>query len=171
MVIWYSGCSRKFSWSHLQSATYALHVGTPLSSMLPTQLKRDFCWLRTCVLFTFWNRFISCYATHTTYTACQNGFSSHYPTYEDKPSSRWYHWSVDSILPQATSINAWCNGYHLRKWTQRPKFKPWTKLFAFHFRAITLGKDVNSSLLSLPLDSIGSLALVRQPSLEKENWI
>ena len=29
-------------------------------------------------------------------------------------------------------LSLWCNGYHHRKWTLWPKFKFWTKLFAFH---------------------------------------
>ena len=50
-----------------------------------------------------------------------------------------------------TSCGAsWCNGYHLRKWTQWHKFKSWTGLIAFHIALILLEK-VWIQLFSLQL--------------------
>ena len=34
----------------------------------------------------------------------------------------------------------WCNGSHCREWTWQPKFKTWTRLFAFHVVLILFGK-------------------------------
>ena len=39
-----------------------------------------------------------------------------------------------------TITDLWCNGYHRRKWTQRHKFKSWTRLIAFHIALIPLRK-------------------------------
>ena len=44
----------------------------------------------------------------------------------------------------------WCNGYRHRKWTQRHKFKFWTRLIAFHIALIPFGK-VCIQLFSLQL--------------------
>ena len=70
LVIKYSGCQRKFSWSHLlQTAVYTLHVNTPPSLMSSTKCTWS-CFLIACyprnlrntgVLFTLGNRCISCY--------------------------------------------------------------------------------------------------------------
>ena len=61
----------------------------------------------------------------------------------------------------------WCNGYHCGKWTQRSKFKTWTRLFAFHIALIHLGK-VLIQLFSFQLwvnegGRLGSLILLWQP--------
>ena len=66
LVILYFGSPRKFSWSHLQSATYGLHVDTPPSSMLSSQFMPYFCW-GIPILFTLGNRCTSCYATHAAF--------------------------------------------------------------------------------------------------------
>ena len=38
------------------------------------------------------------------------------------------------------SGNKYMNGYHYNKWNQQPKFKSWSKLFAFYFLLIPFGK-------------------------------
>ena len=48
-------------------------------------------------------------------------------------------------------INLWrcplCNGYRRRKWTQRLKFKSWTRMIAFSHSTNTLGKGMNPIIL------------------------
>ena len=39
----------------------------------------------------------------------------------------------------------WCNGYHLRKRTELPKFKPWSRLFVFQVALVLVGKNIHSS--------------------------
>ena len=50
------------------------------------------------------------------------------------------HWICPSIGVHKRILCPWCNGYHCRKWTQRHKFKSWTRLIAFHIALIPLGK-------------------------------
>ena len=76
----------------------------------------------------------------------------------------------------------WCNGYYLRKWTQRPEFKSWTWLFAFmgfmkdHFVIYSklLGLSVNSEIhiwfffFFLPHSLLLFVEAVREPKTEEK---
>ena len=61
------------------SSCFLLPVSNP-SSMPPTQFLQHFRW-GICLMVTLGNRFISCYATHTIYAACQKGLSGQYSTF------------------------------------------------------------------------------------------
>ena len=58
----------------------------------------------------------------------------------------------------------WCNGYRRRIHTQRPEFKSWTRLIAFHISQITLRK-VWIQLFSLQLWVNSRADCVLQPWL------
>ena len=75
--------------------TYKLFLTCFLSSMLSMQLTQHLHWGNCCILFTLGNRCTSCYATHTTYVACQRDF-----------------WSVSNIVSEL----AMKNSIHLWNW-------------------------------------------------------
>ena len=55
---------------------------------------------------------------------------------------------------------SWCNGYHCRKWTQRPEFKSWTNLFAFHIMLVPLVKVcIQLSFFQIWVNSMADCAL------------
>ena len=61
------------------------------------------------------------------------------------------HWRYSELL-------ALRNSYHCRKWTRRPEFKTWTRLFAFPVVLMPLGKSMNQSHLVSAVYILNSMA-------------